>query len=701
MTPLERLESKIASAFYGRFVSLRPVQEGAIDPILAGKNVVLSSGTGSGKTEAVLAPLVNRYYSNIFEEEQPIILYIAPTKALVNDLERRITSTVSSSLNIRVGIRHGDRDDLKSGQPPHILITTPESLEVMLFRKDKALDKIRAVVLDEVHLLYNTQRGLQLAVLLQRLKKELTHELQWVAISATIARLENIQNFLCGAPAENTVFLQYPSQRSIDAHVRHIKKPGDFLDLVLKIIGDQPAKLLVFTNDRNSTERLAGILQSDKKLAPGVFTHYSSLSPEVRHEIEKNFSILRTAICVATSTLELGIDIGDIDAVILWDVPGNVESFLQRIGRGNRRSAKTNVICLIPDTSLTVMMDTLRFLALIDMAKRGEMPVRSPFNLYGAFVQQSIVQVAIENGQFKKISEIFENFTQFPYMSRAILEGILAELASNDYLKHHGFKNQYGASENLYKLIDYRMIYGNFSAQSQTIEVNAGSKNLGEIPIYNLLTLHTGDPIRFAGQDWKIREIKNKMIQVERTARTESSKRIRYMKKGIGFDPVLTERIWQIIHGEDTAIFTDVATSLRSDVLKFCETMQRHCNNRQIPYEVTSKEVCYYTYGGYLINKAICLMNNIQDPEIDDISIRIKLSNSVPIQWNALSTNPQDYSKIFDSLFEVTSEQSVFQTMLPENLQKEEFLQEWLKNDYIPKILERLKNSEQVKMMVV
>lgn len=696
MTPLDRLEKKIASAFYGRFASLRPVQEGAIEPILEGKNLVLSSGTGSGKTEAVLAPLVNRYYSNFFDDEQPVILYIAPTKALVNDLERRIYATVSNSLNIRVGIRHGDRDDLISGRPPHILITTPESLEVLLFRKDKALDKIRAVVLDEVHLLYNTQRGLQLSVLLRRLKNKLEHDLQWVAISATIAKLENIQEFLFGAE-ENSVFLQYPSLRSIDAHVRHIKKPGDFLDLVLKIIGDQPTKLLIFTNDRNSTERLAGILQTDKKLQQGVFTHYSSLSPEVRHEIEKNFSLQRTAICIATSTLELGIDIGDIDAVILWDVPGNVESFLQRIGRGNRRSNKTNVICLVPDTSLKVVTDSLRFLALIDMAKQGEMPVRSPFNLYGSFVQQCIIQIAIDNGQFKKISEIFKNFDYFRYMSRPILEDILGELASNDYLKHHGFKNQYGASENLYALIDYRLIYGNFSAQSQTIEVNFGSKNLGDIPKHNLLTLKTGDSMRFAGQDWKIREIKNNQIQVERTARTDKAKRIRYMKKGVGFDPVLTERIWHLIHDEDTSIFSLVESSLRHDILQFREKLQKQCNNRQIPYAVSATDICYYTFAGYLVNKAACLMNGINDFEIDDISIRVKLAQSVPIDWSSLSTNPQDYSRIFDSLFEVTSEQTIFQELLPENLLKEEFLQEWLKNDYIPKILERLRNSEQVK----
>jgi ATP-dependent Lhr-like helicase len=697
MTPLECLERKIASAFYGRFVSLRPVQEGAINPILAGNNVVLSSGTGSGKTEAVLAPLVNRYYSNIFEEDQPIILYIAPTKALVNDLERRISSIVSSSLNIRVGIRHGDRDDLKSGQPPHILITTPESLEVLLFRKDKALDKIRTIVLDEVHLLYNTQRGLQLSVLLHRLRSQNEHDLQWVAISATIARLENIQDFLCGTSDENTVFLQYPSQRSIDAHVRHIKGPREFLDLILKIVENQPTKLLIFTNDRNSTERLAGILQSDKTLEPAVFTHYSSLSPDVRHEIERNFSTLRTAICIATSTLELGIDIGDIDAVILWNVPGNVESFLQRIGRGNRRSNKTNVICLVPDTSLTVVIDTLRFLALIDMAKRGEMPVRSPYNLYGSFVQQCIIQIAIDNGQFKKISEIFKNFDYFRYMSRPILEEILAELASNDYLTRHGFKNQYGAGENLYKLIDYRLIYGNFSAQSQTVEVNFGSKNLGDIPMYNLLTLKTGDVIRFAGQDLKIREIKNKQLQVERTARTDRAKPIRYFKKGIGFDPVLTERIWQLIHDKDISIFSHVESSLRNDILQFRDNLQTHCNNRQIPTTVSEDSVCYSTFAGYLVNKALCLINGIHDFEIDDISIKVKLAQNVPIDWASISPNPHDYSRIFDSLFEVTSEQSIYQEMLPENLQKEEFLQEWLKNDYIPKILERLKHSELVK----
>ncbi|MBD2161280.1 DEAD/DEAH box helicase [Limnothrix sp. FACHB-1083] len=177
MNTLDLLDKRIASAFYGNFPTLRPAQEAAIEPLILGKNLVLSSGTGSGKTEAVMAPLISRYWRQAIGSDALTILYIAPTKALVNDLETRL-SLVLQKIRFRVGIRHGDRDDLKSALKPHILITTPESLDVLLFRKDSALANIQAVVIDEVHLLYNTQRGLQLSVLIQRLKQKIEHPLQ-------------------------------------------------------------------------------------------------------------------------------------------------------------------------------------------------------------------------------------------------------------------------------------------------------------------------------------------------------------------------------------------------------------------------------------------------------------------------------------------------------------------------------------------
>jgi ATP-dependent Lhr-like helicase len=167
MSSVTLLNRRVASAFYGNFPALRPAQEAAIEPIITGQNIVLSSGTGSGKTEAVVAPLINKYWKQAVQVNGPTLLYIAPTKALVNDLEKRLLLPLNS-LGLRVGVRHGDRDDLASGYHPHVLITTPESLEVLLFRKDVNLNSIQAVVIDEVHLLYNTQRGLQLSILLHR-----------------------------------------------------------------------------------------------------------------------------------------------------------------------------------------------------------------------------------------------------------------------------------------------------------------------------------------------------------------------------------------------------------------------------------------------------------------------------------------------------------------------------------------------------
>ena len=169
MTIIDSLDPRVATAFYGSFPELREAQEAAIVALISGANLVLSAATGSGKTEAVVAPLISRCWKLAAKSDRLVLLYIAPTKALVNDLEKRLHLPLAS-LGLRVGIRHGDRDDLTRGLKPHILITTPESLDVMLFRKDSALQSVRAVVIDEVHLLYNTQRGLQLSILLRRLR---------------------------------------------------------------------------------------------------------------------------------------------------------------------------------------------------------------------------------------------------------------------------------------------------------------------------------------------------------------------------------------------------------------------------------------------------------------------------------------------------------------------------------------------------
>ena len=168
------------------------------------------------------------------------------------------------------------------------------------------------------------------------------------------------------------------------------------------------------------------------------------------------------------------------------------------------------------------------------------------------------------------------------------------------------------------------MIYGNFGAQSETIEVKSGSKHLGDIPVYNLLTLNPGNTIRFASKYWKIKKIKTDEILVEQTKGTNRPAQIRYLSKGIGFDPVLTENIWQLIHEYDNSSFPDIESSLQSKVKKYCNDLQKFGNDKQVPCSISADGVYYCTFAGYLVNKAVCLINGIHEFEINDIFVKHK-----------------------------------------------------------------------------
>lgn len=692
MRTVQHLDSRVAAAFYGRFPQLREGQQATIEPLLSGCNVVLTSGTGSGKTEAAMAPLVSKYWREAADTNTLFLLYIAPTKALVNDLEKRLHLPLST-LGLRVGIRHGDRDDFKNKSPLHVLITTPESLDVLLFRKESALLSVRAVVIDEVHLLYNTQRGLQLSILLHRLSQILPHKLQWVALSATVGDLSYVRSFLMGAHA-NAVLLTFSAARAIDAQIRHISSLRDFLFLIHKLTQGRNTKLLVFANSRWECEKLAGALQEDQSLRHFVFAHYSSLSPEVRTDTEQKFSSGSTAICIATSTLELGIDIGDIDAVLLWGVPSSVDSFLQRIGRGNRRTNKTNVICLVPDDSPASAVDALRFAALLDAAAKGELPIREPFELFGAVGQQCLSVIASDGGRFTRIADLCVMVGHQPYLARDIVEAVLAELASRGFLQRHGFKNQYGADEKLYQLVDMRWIYGNFGIGSQKVELHHGAKFLGEIPVINLFRIARGTYVRFAGKPWQVKKVSPDGIYLEPSRPTTNVIDFSYGGSGIPSDPYITNHVWRLIHSEHipTNLFSK---GLQQKVLSFIDKIRYACSENQIPYLRTTEGICYYTFAGHMVNRAVGLITKKSKFKADDLSLLVPS----PIDWTSIPSYPSQYEDVFSSLFEGSSAQSIFQQQLPLSLQEREYLQEWLKDKEILPILSRLSKANTVQII--
>jgi len=516
--------------------------------------------------------------------------------------------------------------------------------------------------------------------------------LQWAALSATVARLSDVRDFLFG-PSEPATFLQFPAHRSIDAQIRHCPDEPSLLRLIRRLTSGRPTKLLIFANARKECERLAGVLHHDADLSPNVVAHYSSLSPEVRVDTEMRFSTARTAVCIATSTLELGIDIGDIDAVVLWGVPNGVESFLQRIGRGNRRSAKTNVVCVIPDDTVNVPLVCLRFMALIDAARKGEISVRAPYELFGAVAQQCLSIIASENGRFTRIADLAKVSEHLNHLDRQMVESVLAELASNDCLQRHGFKNQYGAAERLYQLVDYKLIYGNFPLGSQSVDVCHGPQVLGTVPAVNLLRLTHGVSVRFAGKRWRVREASTDGIIVEPTQSRGHAVDFIYPGAGIGFDAFLANRMWTLLHSPDIP-WECLASNLRGALSAVVRTFRAACRSDQIPFYRTLTGIRYFTFGGYLVNKAIALSTRQPDFKAEDFFLDVV----TPIEWNKLGTKPQDYEAFFNLLFEAGSAQSLYQTFLPVDLQRREFLQEWLKSEAVEQVLERLKNATPVRL---
>lgn len=684
----QSLDPDVGAAFYGGFKELRPVQQASLEPLLAGKNAVLSAGTGSGKTEAVIVPLLSRYRMKAVRDNRTVILYISPTKALINDLVNRLRRA-TDKLGIRVGIRHGDRNDLNLVQKPHILITTPESLNVLMVKGHEALQDLEAIILDEVHLLYNTQRGLQLALLLGRLRKSRQEPLQWTALSATLGELTNIRDFFWGAdePAE---FFKFPATRSIEAQIRIAPTKEETRELFAKLMDSPRRKLLVFANSRRACEAFAANLQEEPSLKPLVMTHYSSMAPNLREENERRFASDARAICIATSTLEMGIDIGDIDAVVLKGAPGGVSSFLQRIGRGNRRSTKTTVICLGADEKLP-LREAMVFATFVWAGRQGIMAANSPRRLWGAYAQQCLSIIHGREGSFTRIADLAEELASPPQADRPAIEAILAELEAHEFVKRHGFKNQYGAAERLWEMADKYLLYGNYPLGSQSIDFRHGKQLVGTVPRYNLLRLHPGTLVRIAGRTWRVAKIDFQGVEV--VPAQGAGIDLGYGGSGPGgLDSCLASLLWRWLFNADQQeeLFDQKSWKKLKPKL---QVIRESCKEAQLPFVKDGLLYRLFTFAGELPNKVLAARIG-RGAVSDDVSIICHGADVL----RGLPSELAGYQNEMRQVFDPSDRQTIFQQKLPLGLQIEEFMQEWLTDGDAAEALRRLAQAEPVEV---
>ncbi|MFA4956108.1 MAG: DEAD/DEAH box helicase [Candidatus Methanoperedens sp.] len=321
------------NTFFSKFGKLLEIQLKAIPVVLERKNAIVVSSTASGKTEAVVAPLIERFLRE--EWKNLAILYISPTKALVNDIYYRLNGQLEE-LEVSVSIKTGDNPQFNPNKPPNFLITTPESFDSLLCRHPGSFKDIKAVILDELHLLDNTYRGDQLRLLLKRLKCIAAADFNIYVLSATISDPEEVAYRYF----KDFEIVKASGRREIDYTL--VESIGEVFELT-KI--ERLKKLLIFCNKRASTETMASECK-DLWESNRVAVHHGSLSKTIREEAESFMKESQYGVCIATMTLEIGIDIGDIDSIVLAEVPWSISSLLQRIGRGSRRTLKNRVFAI-------------------------------------------------------------------------------------------------------------------------------------------------------------------------------------------------------------------------------------------------------------------------------------------------------------------------------------------------------------------
>jgi ATP-dependent Lhr-like helicase len=417
---LDRFHPAVSAWFRDAFPAPTECQTEAWDAIKSGRHTLIAAPTGSGKTLAAFLAAIDDLVreGEVFGlPEETRVLYISPLKALSNDIHKNLEAPLdgintklfelgSTDVAIRSQVRTGDTPALAraamSKHPPHILVTTPESVYILLTSEGgrRMLKTVRTVIVDEIHAVVGSKRGSHLALSLERLERLVEHRLTRIGLSATQNPIESVARFLTGG-AECRI-IDTGHRRRLDLA---IELPDSPLEAVLsqqaaKEIYDRMTALieahkttLIFVNTRRLAERVARAL-SERLGEEHVTSHHGSLSREQRLSAEHRLKTGKLKALVATASLELGIDVGDVDLVCQLGTTGSISTFLQRVGRSGHFAGGLPKGRLFPASR----DDLIECIALIDAIRRGDLDrLVMPQKPMDVLAQQIVAMVAAED----------------------------------------------------------------------------------------------------------------------------------------------------------------------------------------------------------------------------------------------------------------------------------------------------------------
>jgi ATP-dependent Lhr-like helicase len=436
-------------------------QERAWPAIQAGRHVLIAAPTGSGKTLAAflasLDGLVREALARGGLSDETRVLYVSPLKALSNDIRLNLEAPLAgireelatlglADVDIRIAVRTGDTSARErhgmSRRPPHILVTTPESLYILLSSQSgrALLATIRNVIVDEIHALAGGKRGLHLALSLERLEALAGGGARRIGLSATQRPIEEVARFLVGAHriapdgTADCAVIDLGHIRRLDLELELPAAPleavmsGDLWSQVYDRLAELAAEhrtTLVFVNTRRHAERVARHL-SERLGEAAVTAHHGSMAKELRLAAEQRLKRGELKALVATASLELGIDIGEVDLVCQLGSPRSIASLLQRVGRSGHRLGGTPKGRLFPLSR----DDLVECAALIDCVRRGELDrLRIGQNPLDVLAQQIVAEAAAREWDTDALYALVRGAYPYRELARAAFDAVVRMLA--------------------------------------------------------------------------------------------------------------------------------------------------------------------------------------------------------------------------------------------------------------------------------
>ena len=594
---------------------LRPIQAAAIAKILASDdNFILASRTASGKTEAAFLPILSKVN---FEDSGVQVLYISPLIALINDQFYRIEE-LCKNLDVTVTKWHGEANktlkDRLIKQPNGIVLITPESLEAMFVNKPfnvkHLFSNLKYVVIDEIHSFIGTDRGTQLKSILSRLQKINLKSFSIVGLSATIGDYNEAKKFT-GDEFKTKVLLDRTA-KEINAQFRYFKNDGEKLPVELLnnlFIETKDDKVLIFPNSRGRTEEVAVELKKiseRKKGHSNYFSHHSSVDKEIREYVEyfaKNNN--RQNFCIScTSTLELGIDIGTVDAVVQIDATHSIASLIQRVGRSGRKDGESSNLFLYA----TKVWSLLQSIACWLLYKEGFIePPQKNEKPYDILVHQALSITKGHSGieLTKLVTQLKENYA-FSQIEVLEIEQILNHLINIDFLEK--IQNEVIIGIEGEKIVNGRDFYSVFKTEENFKVVNSGNK-IGEIPFSE--QIREDENILLAAKIWKIKYVDQKAKKIEVVPAKDGKKPI-FLGGGAIIHHRIREKMLEILYSKTEYNFLDESSSDEIEILRK-EFSVFNIQNLQTDRPLLSKEkhLELFTFTGTRINRTIQLLLNI------------------------------------------------------------------------------------------